>query len=285
MPAIQPARLKQQAALLAEQYQNPAAFLRGLHHLLDFYADRSHRPGQAGKPRPLTQAYKVGPPVIRQIFQELVPLASMNIPAALELCDQLWQQPFLEFRLLAVMLLGQIPVDHPEPVLQRVNTWLTVDLEEHLTQAVLNHGLIYLQQAHLPAVMQFIQEWLDRPNIFNQQLGLKALLPMIRNPEIENLPTCFRLVHPLVRVAPAGLRSDLLDVLASFAQRSPQETAFYLRQTLALPNSPDTPWLVRQSLHAFPKEIQDSLRKAARGPEPVARQTESARRGRGQPGG
>lgn len=280
MPAIQPARLKQQAALLAEQYQNPAAFLRGLHQLLDFYADRAHRPGQAGKPRPLTQAYKVSPPVLRQIYQEVVPLASGNISAALELCDHLWHQPYLEFRLLATMLLGQIPVDHPEPVLQRINRWLTADVEEYLTQAVLNHSLIYLQQMYLPEVMQFIQDWLDRPNIFHQQLGLKALLPMIHNPEIDNLPTCFRLIHPLVRVAPTGLRPDLLDVLSAFAQRSPQETAFFLRQTLALPNSPDTPWLIRQSLQAFPKEMQDSLRKAARAPEIASRPPEPTRRAR-----
>ena len=50
MPAIQPVRLKRQSALLVEQFNNPAAFIRSLHHLLEFYADRVHRPGQAGEP-------------------------------------------------------------------------------------------------------------------------------------------------------------------------------------------------------------------------------------------
>ena len=65
MPAIQPARLKQQAVLLAQQFDNPVAYVRSLHHLLDFYADRAHRPGQSGKPAPLTSAYRVHPPVLR----------------------------------------------------------------------------------------------------------------------------------------------------------------------------------------------------------------------------
>jgi hypothetical protein len=59
MPAIQPARLRQQAALMVEHFDQPAAFVRSLHHLLEYYADRAHRPGQAGKPPALLAAYNV----------------------------------------------------------------------------------------------------------------------------------------------------------------------------------------------------------------------------------
>ena len=75
--------------------------MRSLHHLLDFYADRARRPGQSGKPAPLIDAYKVHPPVLRHILQELIPLAAENPDAGLALCDALWEQPYLEFRLLA----------------------------------------------------------------------------------------------------------------------------------------------------------------------------------------
>jgi hypothetical protein len=90
------------------------------------------------------------------------------------------------------------------------------------------------------------------------------LLPLICDPAFENLPVFFRLIQQLCQAAPAALRPDLLDVLAALARRSPQETAYFLRQTLIFPDSPDTPWLIRQSLSQFPPEMQSSLRQAMR---------------------
>ena len=87
---------------------------------------------------------------------------------------------------------------------------------------------------------------------------------MVEDPAFQNLPAFFRLVHPLVRSAPIAVRPDLLDVVSKLAQRSPTETAFFLRQTLALPNSPDTPWVIRQVLSEFPSEIEANLRAAMR---------------------
>jgi hypothetical protein len=101
--------------------------------------------------------------------------------------------------------------------------------------------------------------------VYQQQQGLRALLPMINDPRFENLPVFFRLIAPLTRTAPSAVRPDLLDVLESLARRSPPETAFFLRQTLDTPNSPDTPWLIRQCLRAFPDELQASLRETVRG--------------------
>ena len=53
MPAIQLARLKIQVTELLKYFSVPKDFLRELHAMLDFYADRTRRSGQSGKPRPL----------------------------------------------------------------------------------------------------------------------------------------------------------------------------------------------------------------------------------------
>jgi hypothetical protein len=68
-----------------------------------------------------------------------------------------------------------------------------------------------------------------------------------------------------VRSAPGLIRPDLLDVLVCLAHRSPTETAFFLRQTLTLPNAPATPGLIRQVLNEFPPEIEKNLRSTVRG--------------------
>jgi hypothetical protein len=264
MPAILPARLRQQAALLVKHFYKPAAFVRSLHHLLDGYADRVHRPGQAGEPPPLLTAYKVRPPVLRQILLELAPLARDDPESGLTLCDALWEQPYLEFRLLAASLLGQIPCIPSEPILERLHAWIKPEVEARLVDALFTHGLACLRQKDPMALIGLAESWLNEKDWFYQQMGLRLLLPLINDPQFENLPVFYRLILPLTRTAPVRLRPDLLDVLAALTRRSPNETAYFLQRTAAMPNSPDTAWLIRQSLHEFPEKMREGLRDLSR---------------------
>jgi hypothetical protein len=264
MPAITLARLRQQAALVVGNFDEPAAFVRSLHHLLEFYADRTQRPGQAGEPPPLLASYRVPPPVLRQILLELMPWAREQPEDALELCDALWAVEYLEFRLLAASLLGTIPTDTPHPILQRVETWCSTEAEERLIRALLNEGLSRLQKEQPEQILDKVETWLEDREVEKQKLGLRALIPILNRREYEDLPMFFRLLGPLVRNIPDKLRHDLLDALNALARRSPRETAYFLRQMAEIPNSPDAAWLIRQCLDEFPVDIQPGLRSAAR---------------------
>ncbi len=74
MPAIDLARLKTQAARLAEKFAEPEAFLRDLNELLDFYTNRTIRTTQVVQ-RLSAPTYHTPRPVLRQIESELAPLA------------------------------------------------------------------------------------------------------------------------------------------------------------------------------------------------------------------
>ncbi len=265
MPAIQPARLKQQAALLAESYEQPQNFLRSLHHLMDSYSDRAHRPGQAGKPPPLLRAYHVRPPVLRQILHELAAQAREDPAPAFVLCAALWEEPVLEFRLLASALIGRLPPTPPEPVLDTVQAWLSSRPEERILAMLINQGLARMRAEQPERMLDQIESWLASPDLFLRQVGLRALLPVVVDPDFKNLPLLFRLVSPMVRVAPGGLRPYLLDVIEALTRRSPQETAFFLRQCLESPESPDAAWVIRQVFGSFPPDLQAGLRQAMRG--------------------
>jgi hypothetical protein len=265
MPAIQPARLRQQAVLLAERVTDPAAYVRNLHFLMNFYADRARRPGQSGKPGPLITAYKVRPPVLRIILQETLPEALKDPEKGFSLCDALWDEPYLEFRMLAAMLLGQLPTGAEEAVTRRLQAWLTPNLEEHLVTALLTQAAYNLRQESPQTLVDMVQNWMESKDTFYQQVGLRALLTLIEDPNFENLPAFYLMLQPLVRKVPSVLRADLLDALAALVKRSPQETAYFLRQTLGTPNATDTAWLIRQTLTEFPTELRNSLRETVRG--------------------
>jgi hypothetical protein len=262
VPAIQPALLRQQAILLAENYNEPAAFLRSLHYLLDFYSERSRHPGMAVKPTPITSTYKVRPPVIKIVLQELTPLATEDPAQALKLCDALWTEPVLEFRQLGAMLLGQIKPDPPEMITERLESWLTPEVEFYLIETLMEHSFTAVRKQHPQAIIRLVEEWLAQKNKFENQIGMRALLPLISQPDFQNLPVFYRLIQSFVTNVPSGLRPDVLDVLEALAKRSPQETAFFMKQSLSLPDSDDAAWLTRQLLPSFSNEIQKGLRQA-----------------------
>jgi len=264
MPAIHPARLRQQAAVLVEHFYDPPAFIRSLHHLLDSYAERIHPTGQARELPALLPAYRVRPPVLRHILLELAPLVDGDPESGLALCDALWEQPYLEFRLLAAGILGQIPCTYVEGIVSRLQGWIRPDIESRLVDALFVQGATCLRKKNQTALIRLAESWLHESDSFYQQLGLRLLLSLLKEPEFENLPVLYRLIQNLTRNCPARLRPDLLDALAALAQRSPNETAYFLRQTMTMPNSPDTPLLLRLSLQEFPPEIQENLRSISR---------------------
>ena len=269
MPAIQPARLRQQAVLLSQHFDQPAAFVRNLQYIFEFYAERIRRHGLKGSPAAMLPAYQVPQPVLRYLLQELAPLVEGEPAAGLALCDGLWEQDMLEYHQLACLLLGSIPVSDSSQVLERIRSWVESHPENILLDAIFKNGLVYLR-SHFPQdVLDLAESWLIGSQPLDKQLGLRVLSSVIQDPGFENLPVLFRMIHPLCQVIPAAVRPDVLDLLEVLARRSPQETAHFLRQTLNLPDSPQTPWLVRPGLHALPEDIQKSLRLTLRSLEAV----------------
>jgi hypothetical protein len=268
MPAIQLARMKIQVAQLGEMMRQPEAFVRALHNLLDFYADRTYRPGQSGEPPPLLATYKTPRPVFRHIAVEIGTLAISDPPAAFAIIDALWAEPYIELRMLAITLIGKIPPTPPELILARIQTWLASRPENRLVNAILEQGLTQFRREYPPVYIQMIEEWLMVDEVFPRQTGLRALVPLLADPEFENLPTISHLLTPLIRMPPSELRIDLVAVLRALVHRFPQEASYLLRQNLSAEN-PDTIWLARQVLPDFPGEIQASLRETLRPLNPV----------------
>lgn len=258
MPAIQPARMKIQVAQLSETIRQPEGFVQMLHQLLDFYADRTYHPGQSGEPPPLLATYKTPAPVFRQVEREIASLADGNPSDTLALIDALWAEPTIEFRLLAIALLGRLHSVSYEPVIERVQSWLTSMPEDRLLKAILEKGLTWLRRAYPEFYFQMIEEWLKAEEIYTQRVSLLAMISLLDDPKFENLPIVFRLLTPLLRIPPPALRQDLVDVLRSLIRRYPHEASFILRENLSA-DRPDTAWLIRQVLTDFPADMQHNL--------------------------
>jgi hypothetical protein len=262
MPAIQIARIRRQAAQLAEHFSQPEVFVHKLKDLFEFYGSPSHHSSQVGAPPLTLPAYNVPDPVIRRILLELEGHAEAEPEKALALADALWEKATLEFRLLAAKLVGKIPAAKHKRIIKRLNTWNDKNQEETLLETLANEGTASLRAEASEVFILHIETWLGKRKINPRKLGLRALLAQLTDTGFQNLPLVYRLLEISIQGAPKELRPYLLDLIQPLAQRSPLETAYFLRQNLATSSNPMIPWLIRRSLKSFPDDVKENLRGA-----------------------
>lgn len=262
MPAIQPERLRQQAAALAVAFQDPDLFLNSLDELLGLYAERAVRQGQAGEPAALLDKYGVPTPVLRYILLELAPRAQNDPASALALCDRLWQKPNLECRTLAIGLLGKIPAQESHAVIQRAEHWAQQENDRRLILEIFEEGLAMVRKHHSPLLLDMAKEWLLESDQDKQKLSLIALLPLANDPDFENLPVLLKFLYPVAIKIRSDLRPEFLDIIFALARRSPRETAYFVQELLQVPGCLTAGWLARQLIPILPDEVAGSLRQA-----------------------
>jgi len=260
MPAANLTRLRTQIAELTRYFNQPEIFQRNLAAVLDLYSDRTYRPGQAVGAAPLTPTYHVPFLVIRTLELEIGRLCEQDPPSGLVLIDALWLDPWLEARQLAASLLGHIPAEPPAPVLERLDAWIRTEQPKEVIAVLLSDGPRWLVRRKPDAWLDLLRVWLASPLAALQGYGLKGVLALVQDREFENLPAAFNLVDPILRAHPAKLNQEAQAVLEELAQRSPVETAYYLRQLLTSAPSPALQRIARRCLPYLPAASQASLR-------------------------
>jgi hypothetical protein len=258
MPAINLARLKTQAARLSEKFGEPEAFMHELNELLDFYTNRTIRTAQIVR-RLSLPTYQTPPPVMRQIQAELLPLAETRWTEAITLTNALWKAGSLETRLLAATLLGNIPPAQVFPSLARLPDWLAQSTDKQVRTALLTDAFTRLRRENPEALFILLEDWLKSPRNSLQVWGLQALLPILTDPQFENLPAIFRILKPAVRSAGPVTQLELQACLSTLEKVSLTETLSFLREIIS--NNPDPLMLrtIRRILPGLSPDLQAGL--------------------------
>ena len=258
MPAIDLARLKKQTAQLSDLFDQPSAFLRELRDILEFYVNRTLR-SQSVAPSSVLPTYRTPVVVLRQIETELGPIAEKQSIQALELADALWDEGWLETRLLAAFLLGRIPPQE-ERLLARLTAWTQAVRDPEVRAALLTTSLTRLRKETPDLFLVLVKEWLHPARQRMWSNGIQALVPLISSPDFDNLPPIFEIVEPIIRAAPAALQFDLQELIIMLCQASPDETTYFIQQLLKSTKGPMLAVALRRMLPEFPTEFQVSLR-------------------------
>lgn len=258
MPAIDLARLKKQTAHLADLFDEPTAFLRELREILEFYVNRSLR-SLSVAPSSVLPTYRTPVVVLRQIEKELAPVAERKPIVALELADALWDEGWLETKLLAAFLLGRIPPQE-ERLLARLTAWTQAVRDPEVRAALLTTSLTRLRKETPDLFLVLVKEWLHPARQRMWSNGVQALVPLILSPDFDNLPPIFEIIEPVVKASPATLQYDLQELIVALFKASPDETTYFLQQIIKETRSPQPSVALRRMSPELPPELQSSLR-------------------------
>lgn len=258
MPAIDIARLKTQAAVLVEKFDQPAVFIKELHGILDLYADRTLRRGLVATPLSVVPAYRTPAAVLRQIDMELGPLASAFPEQAMALTDALWKDGYLETRLLAAALLGRI---HPSTQLlsERVTAWVSRSKDEQIRQALVTTSLNRIRQETPSVFLSLMRGWFNPETPKMWVNAIHAVIPLLQDPNYQNLPPIYNLLSPVLKDFPALLQNELAELINALYAASPVETTYFLRQIITASTSPQTPIILRRILPQLPSTLRPTL--------------------------
>ena len=261
MTAINPARLRIQCVKLADSYHNPTKFISGLHDLLGFYSSRIRRTALSRTPLTL-QTYQVAPPVLRALEGELDELLNTEPSQGLLLVDALWEEEWLEFRQLAVIMLGNIPPINPEPIFKRIRYWLHRSTSEAIRSLLPTRAVKRLKVEKPDLVLSFYQDLLSNPIKENCQAVLLGLIQFGQDQEFLNLPIIFSLLGDILLVEEKGLIKEIQTLMRLLIERSEQEASFFLVQQLSTASKPRITRVARGLLPMFSEDNQKELKDA-----------------------
>ena len=262
MPAIDLARLKKQTARLADIFDQPSPFLRELREVLEFYVNRTLR-SQSVAPSSVLPTYRTPVVVLRQIETEIGAVAERQPIQALELADALWDEGWLETRLLAAFLLGRIPPQE-ERLLARLTAWTQAVRDPEVRAALLTTSLTRLRKETPDLFLVLVKEWLHPARQRMWSNGIQALVPLISSPDFDNLPPIFEIVEPIIKASPGTLQFDLQELITVLYEASPEETTYFLQQILKETKSPLPSVALRRMSPELPSELQSDLREMLR---------------------
>jgi hypothetical protein len=259
MTAINPEKLKAQINEITDKNLLPQDIVCELQKLLDFYADRTFRPGkQAALPSTLS-TYNVPKPVIRMLSNEIAALAQAKPQLALALASELWQKPNLELKTLAQTILRHLTNEYAGEIFSLVESWVLNCKNKSLLPDLSLVALQNIRQQLPLDLLRQIQEWINHNNSSIQKFGFLCLQHSIETIPFDYLPVLFKTITPFLSYCPPSLRAEMISVIKLLAQRSAKETAFLLRSAYIERPHSGIARLIKPSLDSFPPDLQEDL--------------------------
>ncbi len=268
MPAVNLLQLRVELNDLLWNFTDPPAFRRTLLDLLEkfaYTAYRSESKARAVSTRPQLQVSLI---LLREMDLVLIPAIREQPQAALAICDLLWNDENMDVCLIASRMLGEIPIEHADLVLDRAGEWALAGVR-HMTARTLLRNASALIMRHDPEILlRKVRRWYVDPREEQNFLCLEGMAILVEDRSFENLPAIFTLLEALMGEAAIDTQNALEELFLVLYKRTPNETVYVIRQCLNDNPNVTAQRVIRRVIPSFDpkvqKSLQDALREAAR---------------------
>jgi hypothetical protein len=240
---------------------DPPRFRRKLVDLLEFYADRTRRPGSVVKSQDASAAYNVPRPVMRILQEELSAALGRREEVILPLAQELWDVDFREPRILALHFLQSL---QSVIVLDKIDAWLKETRDPTTLQDIASIGLERWSEEGYPDFEDRVRIWLNSRDERRKLFGIHALTHAAGDEHFRQIPLAFELMGSILEVESPNLRRSLDKLLARMIARSPAEAAHFVLKILKVDPALGRQ-LARRHLASFPSHHREALERALKG--------------------
>lgn len=260
MASININKLRFQIADLVAHFSDPDLFYKCFLEIMDQYSQRSLRKGSESTVNSFLPTFNCPDQVINQIIiglQDKIRLEPVN---ALHIADQLWMDRYLESHELAALILGHIPTAYSSKVLDRIILWASPELDGAALKVLFAEATRGILKQDSKVLEDAIAGMLDKQDIEMHKIGLEAILSLINNQDFDRFPILFKLITPFILESGDEIvHLKTLAVLIALIKRTPIESAYYLKQSLAYSESNQVEGIIRRLIPNFPPDLRQSL--------------------------
>ena len=202
----------------------------------------------------------------------LIPAIREQPQAALAICDLLWNDENIDVCVIASRMLGEIPIEHAELVLDRAGEWALSGMRHMTARTLLKNATSQIMRTDPEILLRKIRRWYVDPREEENFLCLEGMAILVQERSFENLPAIFTLVEALMGEATIQTQRSLEELFQVLYQRTPNETVYVIRQCMKDEPNAAALRVIRRLIPTFDqkvqKSLQDELRAASRKNKP-----------------
>jgi hypothetical protein len=260
MPAIDTSQLHARINLLLKLMESPLQLVQELTRFYESYSDLTFQSGLFSVKAGDFPAYRTPVLMNRELETAFIKTA-VNFPEkSLELIDLLALKPQLEPRQLACSILGSLPADYFDEVIQRLSRWALEVVETDDLVWMFKRGTNRIRQDAPEKWLTLLQSWLESQDPRHRQIAVLGLSSMINDTNLTSLPLIYKYLAPLLIESNPKIMPHLESILEKLVEKSEKETIFFLKQILRQTKDPIFIRMIRRNLPIFSSEGQESLK-------------------------
>ncbi len=263
MPAVELDKLKLQSANLAGKISQPKIFLSMFREILVAYSNRTYRSQTVAGRIKATPSYHVPAHVIWQIERDLLPQMSAHSQEQfLDAANQLWESPSLEEKTLALVILGNVPSDPVEPVVEAFNKWYSAAIDPTVLKITSTVGSRALRKFAPYEWARIVNIWLESKRTSNLISTIHSMEDSLEVIGESCLPEAFEMMSKILEINDGVVLTELLHMLKLMIRKSRSETVYFIKNLAFKPGLKNqlTDRFLKRCVPLFPEDIQDQLR-------------------------